>query len=110
MSDDERQSSRDARNVVGRRSIQSISTQVDNTPLQSVTASVAALTKQLNELTAAKAMDVDADAPPPLQSILKKAPKYSLAKMTQRPGPVPAHPPTGEFYLDAQGQPTHPRS
>ena len=79
-------------------------------PLQSVTASVAALTKKLSELTAAKAMDVDADAPPPLQSILKKAPKYSLAKMTQRPGPVPAHPPTGEFYLDAQGQPTHPRS
>ena len=32
MSPEDRQTSRDARNVVARRSIQSISTQVDNTP------------------------------------------------------------------------------
>ena len=84
MSAAERQASRDARNKKDRRNLQYISTGGATagaaTDLQ---ATVVDLTRRLDAITAkAQAAADSTGAPPPLQPILKQAPKYSL-KMTQ---------------------------
>ena len=103
MSKAQKQSSRDARNAA-QRAIQSIKTNAEPST-ETLTASVAALTKRLDDITTAMEVD-DEDPPPPLQPAMKKAPKYSI-KMTQRSGPQAIQPPTAEFYVDAAGKPTH---
>ena len=108
MSAAERQASRDARNKKDRRNLQSVNTggaaAGAATDLQ---ATVVDLTRRLDAITAkAQAAAASTAGPPPLQSVLKPSPKYSL-KMTQRQGPVAVSPPTAEFYVDAAGNPTH---
>ena len=108
MTNAEKQASRDARNKKDRKNLQSVTTGGATagaaTDLQ---ATVVDLTRRLDAITAtAQAAAASTEGPPPLQPILKQAPRYSL-KMTQQHGPVAVSLPTAEFYVDASGNPTH---
>ena len=108
MTNAEIQASRDTRNKKDRRNLQSVTTGGATAGAATdLRATVVDLTRRLDAITArAQAAAASTNGPPPLQPILKQAPRYSL-KMTQRHGPVAVTPPAAEFYVDASGNPTH---
>ena len=81
MTDAEKQASRDARNTEDRRNLQSVTTAGATTGADAtLNATVVDLTRRLDAITAQAQASADStDAPPPLQPILRRDPRYSIA-------------------------------